>query len=41
MGLAKIKKIETKAKRAGTGASKSKKVDEDMMADLASLGLDV
>lgn len=42
MGLAKIKKIETKAKRATGGTSRSKKVvDTDIMADLDSLGLDL
>jgi hypothetical protein len=38
MGLAKIRKIETKTKKSTT--SRSKKVDADMMADLADLGLD-
>ena len=39
MGLAKIKKQETKAKRSGGSSAKSKAVDEDMLADLAMLGL--
>lgn len=43
MGLARVKKLESKTKRGsgtGTRASKSK-VDDDMMSDLASLGLDL
>lgn len=38
MGLAKVKKIETKARKPG---AKSKVVDNDMLADLASLGINV
>ncbi len=41
MGLAKIKKQETKTKRAGGGGSKSKLVDDDMLADLAMLGVTI
>lgn len=41
MGLAVIKKIETKAKRASGGTSRGKKVDADMMEDLASLGIEL
>jgi hypothetical protein len=43
MGLARVKKLESKAKRGSGGASKAKssKVDDDMMSDLASLGLDL
>jgi len=41
MGLAKIRKTETKAKRAGGAGRKSKLVDEDMLADLADLGVDI
>jgi hypothetical protein len=37
MGLAKVKKMETKAKRSG--AKKGKSVDIDMLADLEGLGL--
>jgi hypothetical protein len=39
MGLARIKKTEAKAKRAGGSGKKSKLVDDDMLADLASLGI--
>lgn len=41
MGLARVKKLETKAKRGSGGASRSKKVDDDLMADLESLGIDL
>ncbi len=39
MGLAKIKKQETKAKRSGGSGAKSKTVDADMLADLDFLGI--
>jgi len=41
MGLAKIKKQESKAKRSGGAGKKSKLVDEDMLADLNSLGVEI
>jgi hypothetical protein len=41
MGLAKIKKAETKAKRGTGGSRKSKLVDMDMLADLEALGVDI
>lgn len=41
MGLAKIKKQESKAKRSGGAGRKSKLVDNDMLADLASLGVEI
>jgi len=37
MGLAKIKKTEAKAKRSGGSGSKSKLIDNDMLADLDAL----
>lgn len=39
MGLARVKKQETKAKRNGAGSKASKLVDADMLADLADLGI--
>lgn len=41
MGLQKIKKTEAKAKRSGGAGKKSKLVDEDMLADLADLGVSI
>lgn len=41
MGLAKMKKAESKAKRSGGKTAKSKAVDDDMLSDLASLGIDI
>jgi hypothetical protein len=41
MGLAKIKKTETKAKKAGGAGKKSKLIDDDMLADLNDLGVDI
>lgn len=40
MGLARIKKTEAKVKRAGGTGKKGKTVDADMLADLASLGIE-
>lgn len=40
MGLAKIRKTESKAKRTGGGAKKSKGVDADMESAFAELGID-
>lgn len=40
MGLARVKKVEAKARRSGSKTkSGSKAVDMDMMADLAELGI--
>ncbi len=39
MGLARIKKTESKAKRSGGAGAKSKLVDADMLADLDALGI--
>lgn len=41
MGLAKIKKTESKVKRAGGAGSKSKLIDEDMLQDLNDLGVSI
>lgn len=41
MGLAKIKKTESKARKSGGSGKKSKLVDDDMLSDLADLGVDI
>lgn len=41
MGLAKIKKTESKAKKAGGAGKKSKLIDTDMLNDLNDLGIDI
>lgn len=41
MGLAKIKKMESKAKRSGGAGRKSKLVDDDMLNDLNDLGIEI
>ena len=41
MGLAKIKKTESKARKAGGSGKKSKLVDDDMLSDLADLGVEI
>jgi len=40
MGLARVKKQESKAKRSG-GGKKSKQLDADMLADLDSMGIEI
>lgn len=39
MGLARVKKLEKSTKRSAGGKSKSKAVDDDMLGDLADLGI--
>ncbi len=39
MGLAKIRKQEAKSKRAGSGAKKGPKIDQDLLNDLDDLGI--
>lgn len=41
MGLARIKKLEKKQSRGGSGSRKNNKVDADMLADLDDLGIDL
>lgn len=41
MGLQKIKKTESKAKRAGGSGKKSKLIDDDMLNDLNDLGIEI